>query len=54
MVLQACAELHCLPARAPARCGEAPDGWVWPPGEFTGGIGRSSADLFLSVQVRSG
>ena len=37
-----------------ARYGEASGGWVRPPGEFTVGVGRSSADLRLSVRVRSG
>ena len=43
-----------IPARAFARYGEASGGWVRPPGEFTVGVGRSSADLRLSVRVRSG
>jgi len=38
---------------AKARPG-ASGGWVRPPGEFTVRIGRSSADLRLSVRVRSG
>jgi beta-glucosidase len=43
-----------IPARAFARYDEASRGWVRPPGEFTVRIGRSSADLRLSVRVRSG
>jgi beta-glucosidase len=43
-----------IPARAFARYDEASGGWVRPPGEFTARIGRSSADLRLSVRVRSG
>lgn len=43
-----------IPARAFARYGEASGGWVRPPSEFTVRIGRSSADLRLSVRVRSG
>lgn len=43
-----------IPARAFARYDEASGGWVRPPGEFTVRIGRSSADLRLSVRVRSG
>jgi beta-glucosidase len=43
-----------IPARAFARSDEASGGWVRPPGEFTVRIGRSSADLRLSVRVRSG
>ena len=43
-----------IPARAFARYDEASGGWVRPPGEFTVRIGRSSADLRLSVPVRSG
>ncbi len=43
-----------IPARAFARHDEASGGWVRPPGEFTVRIGRSSADLRLSVRVRSG
>ncbi len=41
-------------ARAFARYDEASGGWVGPPGEFTVRIGRSSANLRLSVRVRSG
>ena len=36
------------------RYDEASGGWVRPPGEFTVRLGRSSADLRLSVRVRSG
>jgi beta-glucosidase len=43
-----------IPARAFARYDESPGGRVRPPGEFTVRIGRSSADLRLSVRVRSG
>ena len=43
-----------IPARAFARSGEAPGGWVRPGGEFTVRIGRSSADLRLSLRIRSG
>jgi beta-glucosidase len=43
-----------LPARAFARWDEQAAGWTWPPGPFTVHIGRSSRDLRLSVQVRSG
>ena len=43
-------------ASRPGRChyDEASGGWARPPGEFTVRIGRSSADLRLSVPVRSG
>jgi beta-glucosidase len=43
-----------LPARAFARWDEQASGWTWPPGPFTVHVGRSSRDLRLSVQVRSG
>jgi beta-glucosidase len=43
-----------LPARAFARWDEPSAGWAWPPGPFTVHVGRSSRDLRLSVQVRSG
>jgi beta-glucosidase len=43
-----------LPARAFARWDEQAAGWTWPPEPFTVHIGRSSRDLRLSVQVRSG
>ena len=42
-----------VPARAFARYDETARAWVWPPGEFTVRIGRSSADLRLSIQVKS-
>jgi beta-glucosidase len=40
-------------ARAFARYDETARAWVWPPGEFAVRIGRSSADLRLSVRVKS-
>jgi beta-glucosidase len=43
-----------VPSRAFARWDEAAAGWVWPPGEFTVHIGRSSRDLRLTVPVSSG
>ena len=42
-----------VPARAFARYDETSRAWVWPPGEFAVRIGRSSADLLLSVRVKS-
>jgi beta-glucosidase len=42
-----------VPARAFARYDETARAWAWPPGEFTVRIGRSSADLRLSVRVKS-
>jgi beta-glucosidase len=42
-----------LPARAFARYDETARAWTWPPGEFAVRIGRSSADLRLSVRVKS-
>ena len=42
-----------VPARAFARYDETARAWVWPPGEFAVRIGRSSADLRLSVLVKS-
>ena len=69
MVLQACAEPHCLEVGRPLRTaaafaavtakpGRAAGAGLAiparPPGEFAAGIGRSSADPFLSVRVRSG
>jgi beta-glucosidase len=42
-----------VPARAFARYDETARAWVWPPGEFAVRVGRSSADLRLSVQVKS-
>jgi beta-glucosidase len=41
-----------VPARAFARWDEDAQGWVWPPGQFTVHVGRSSRDLRLSVPVR--
>jgi beta-glucosidase len=43
-----------VPARAFARWDEEAGGWVWPPGQFTVHVGRSSRDLRLSAPVRSG
>jgi|HubBroStandDraft_1064217.scaffolds.fasta_scaffold00551_2 beta-glucosidase len=42
-----------VPARAFARYDETARAWIWPPGEFAVRIGRSSADLLLSVRVKS-
>jgi beta-glucosidase len=42
-----------VPARAFARYDEAAGSWVRPAGEFIVRVGRSSADLRLSVVVRS-
>jgi beta-glucosidase len=42
-----------LPGRAFARYDETARAWAWPPGEFAVRIGRSSADLRLSVRVKS-
>ena len=42
-----------MPARAFARYDETARAWVWPPGEFAVRVGRSSADLRLSVRVKS-
>jgi beta-glucosidase len=42
-----------VPARAFARYDEVARDWVWPPGEFAVRVGRSSADLRLSVRVKS-
>ena len=42
-----------VPARAFARYDETARAWAWPPGEFAVRIGRSSADLRLSVRVKS-
>jgi DNA-binding beta-propeller fold protein YncE len=42
-----------VPARAFARYDETARAWVWPAGEFAVRIGRSSADLRLSVRVKS-
>jgi beta-glucosidase len=41
-----------VPARAFARWDSGTGGWVWPPGQFTVHVGRSSRDLRLSVPVR--
>jgi beta-glucosidase len=40
-----------VPARAFARWDEGSASWVWPPGQFTVHVGRSSRDLPLSVPV---
>src|SRR5581483_11804125 len=40
-----------IPARAFARFDECSGSWVCPPGEFVVHVGRSSADLRLSVRV---
>jgi len=42
-----------VPARAFARYDETARAWTWPPGEFAVRVGRSSADLRLSVRVKS-
>jgi beta-glucosidase len=42
-----------VPARAFARWDEDTGGWLWPPGQFTVHVGRSSRDLRLTVPVRS-
>jgi beta-glucosidase len=42
-----------VPARAFARYDETAGAWLWPPGEFAVRVGRSSADLRLSVRVKS-
>jgi beta-glucosidase len=42
-----------VPARAFARWDEDAGGWLWPPGQFTVHVGRSSRDLPLTAQVRS-
>jgi beta-glucosidase len=42
-----------VPARAFARYDEAAGAWVWPADEFAVRVGRSSADLRLSVRVKS-
>lgn len=42
-----------IPARAFARYDEESARWVWPPGEFTIQVGRSSRDLPLSLRVTS-
>jgi beta-glucosidase len=43
-----------VPARAFARWDEHADRWVWPHGQFTVHVGRSSRDLPLSVPVQVG
>ena len=43
-----------IPARAFARYDEAAGRWVWPPGEFTIEVGRSSRDLPLSLRATAG
>lgn len=43
-----------VPAMAFARYDEDAGGWVWPGGQFTIHVGRSSADLRLSAPVWSG
>jgi beta-glucosidase len=46
------AEIHLrIPARAFARYDEESARWLWPPGEFTIEVGRSSRDLPLSLKV---
>jgi beta-glucosidase len=42
-----------VPALAFARYDETAGAWLWPPGEFAVRVGRSSADLRLSVRVKS-
>jgi beta-glucosidase len=42
-----------VPARAFARWDEDSAGWLWPPGQFTVHVGRSSRDLRLTAQIRS-
>ncbi|HEX4659165.1 MAG TPA: glycoside hydrolase family 3 C-terminal domain-containing protein [Streptosporangiaceae bacterium] len=42
-----------VPARAFAWWDEETGGWLWPPGQFTVHIGRSSRDLRLAVPIRS-
>ena len=43
-----------IPARAFARYDEDTDAWIWPRGEYTIQVGRSSRDLPLSVPVSLG
>ena len=43
-----------IPARAFARYDEESARWIWPPGDFTIQVGRSSRDLPLSLRVTSG
>jgi beta-glucosidase len=43
-----------VPARAFAQWDTGTGGWLWPPGQFTMHVGRSSRDLRLTVQIRSG
>jgi beta-glucosidase len=42
-----------VPARAFARWDEDTAGWLWPPGQFTVHVGRSSRDLRLTAAIRS-
>jgi beta-glucosidase len=42
-----------VPTRAFARWDEDTAGWLWPPGQFTVHVGRSSRDLRLTAQIRS-
>jgi beta-glucosidase len=42
-----------VPARAFARWDEDCAGWLWPAGQFTVHVGRSSRDLRLTAQIRS-
>jgi beta-glucosidase len=43
-----------IPARAFARYDESLATWIWPAGEYTVHVGRSSRDLPLSARVRQG
>jgi beta-glucosidase len=42
-----------IPARAFARYDESLGDWIWPDGDYTVHVGRSSRDLPLSARVRS-
>jgi beta-glucosidase len=42
-----------IPARAFARYDESLADWIWPGGDYTVHVGRSSRDLPLSARVRS-
>ncbi|HEV2241752.1 MAG TPA: glycoside hydrolase family 3 C-terminal domain-containing protein [Streptosporangiaceae bacterium] len=42
-----------VPARSFARWDEDSAGWLWPPGQFTVHVGRSSRDLRLTAAIRS-